>query len=199
MTKSEFILSLSDKLSGLPQTDVEERLSFYIEMIDDRIEEGLTEAEAVLAVGSVDDLASQIIADIPFAKIAKEKIKTKRRLKVWEFVLLAIGSPIWVSLLIALFAVILSVYVSIWSVVISLWSVFVSLIGGSFGSIVAGIVFVCSDNLFSGIAMLGTGIFCAGLSIFTFFGCKAVTNGILSGTKKLALSIKKCFIKREEA
>ena len=35
MKKTEFLLQLHDKLSGLPQDDVEERLAFYKEMIDD--------------------------------------------------------------------------------------------------------------------------------------------------------------------
>ena len=53
MTKIEFILSLSRALQGLPQSDVTERLEFYNEMIDDRIEDGLSEEEAVAAIGSV--------------------------------------------------------------------------------------------------------------------------------------------------
>ena len=47
MTKHEFITQLRDRLSELPEREVEERLSFYVEMIDDRIEDGRTEQEAV--------------------------------------------------------------------------------------------------------------------------------------------------------
>ena len=47
--------------------------------------------------------------------------------------------------------------------------------------------------------MIGAGIVCAGLSIFMFYGCKAATKGILVLTKKLAVWIKNCFIKKEEA
>lgn len=42
MNKQEFLTELRAKLSGLPTYDVEERLSFYGEMIDDRTEEGVT-------------------------------------------------------------------------------------------------------------------------------------------------------------
>ena len=42
--------------------------------------------------------------------------KSKRKLKVWEIVLLAIGSPLWLSLLIAFFAAVISVLVSLWAV-----------------------------------------------------------------------------------
>ena len=51
MTKWEFIAALGARLSGLPKNDIDERLNFYGEMIDDRIEEGLGEADAVSEVG----------------------------------------------------------------------------------------------------------------------------------------------------
>lgn len=198
MHKQEFLLQLRKKLSGLPQDDMEERLTFYSEMIEDRMEEGLSEEEAVLAVGSVDEIVAQVVADMPLAKIAKERIKPKRRLKAWEIVLLALGSPIWLSLTIAAAAVILSLYVSLWSVIISLWAVWGSLIGCALGSAAVGIVMVCNGNALAGTAMIGGGIVCAGLLVFLFFGCKAATKGILMLTKKFALWIKNCFMKKEK-
>ena len=198
MNKQDFIASLRASLSGLPKQDVEDRLNFYSEMIDDRIEEGLTEQEAVLAIGSVTTVSSQIIADIPLSKIAKEKIKPKRGLRAWEILLLALGSPIWLSLLIAAFAVLFSLYVSIWSVIVSLWAVFASLVACAAGVIIAGIVFIVVGHALTGVCMIGAALVCAGLSIFSFFGCKAATKGLLWLTKKLALGIKKCFVKKEE-
>lgn len=196
MTKLEFLLSLQDRLSGLPQDEVCERLNFYGEIIEDRMEDGLAEEEAVIAIGTVDDIVNQIIADIPFAKIAKEKIKPKRRLKAWEIVLLALGSPIWLSLLIAAFAVVLSIYVSLWSVIISLWAVFGSFIGCAIGGIVAGMGFVFGGYGFTAIAVIGAVLVFIGLAILLFFGCRAATKGILLLTKKIAFGIKNCFIKR---
>lgn len=199
MSKQEFLVQLRKGLSGLPQEDVEERLAFYSEMIDDRMEEGITEEDAVSRIGSIDKIISQIKADIPLAKLVREKITPKKHLKTWVIVLLVLGSPIWLSLLIAAFAVILSLYASLWSVVISLWAVFGALIGCVFGGIIAGIVIACSGNVLSGIAMLSAGIICAGLSIFMFYGCKAATKGILMLTRKFAVRIKNCFMKKEEA
>lgn len=113
MNKQEFIAQLRKGLYGLPQDDIEERLTFYSEMIEDRIEEGLSEEEAVSGVGSVDEIVAQVVWDIPFAKIAKERIKSNRRLKAWEIVLLVLGSPIWLSLGLAAIAVIISIYISL--------------------------------------------------------------------------------------
>lgn len=87
MNKQEFLSGLRKGLSGLPQDDIEERLTFYSEMLDDRVEEGLSEEEAVSALGSVEEIVGQAVADIPLAKVVKERIKPKRRLRAWEIVL----------------------------------------------------------------------------------------------------------------
>lgn len=199
MSKQEFLAQLRKGLSGLPQEDIEERLTFYSEMIEDRKEEGLLEEEAVSAVGSVQEIVAQIVADIPLTKIVKERIKPKRRLNSGEIVLLALGSPIWLSLGIAAFAVIFSIYISLWAVIISLWTVFVSLAACSIGGVMACVIFTVGGNGASGVAMLAAGIVCAGLSIFMFYGCKAVTVGTLILTKKMVIWIKNCFIKKEVA
>lgn len=167
--------------------------------IDDRMEDGIPEETAVSEIGTVDDIVSQIIADIPLGKLVKEKIKPKKKLKAWEIILLVLGSPLWLSLLIAAFAVFLSLYVVFWSVIISLWAVFASFVACGFAGVVAGAVFAAGGNGLTGIAVIAAGIVCAGLSAFMFFGCKAATKGILKLTKKFAIWIKNCFIKKEEA
>ena len=60
MTKKEFLAALRRKLRAVPQAELRERLGFYSEIIDDKMEEGLTEGEAVADVGNVDEIAEQI-------------------------------------------------------------------------------------------------------------------------------------------
>ncbi len=213
MTKIEFLRSLRDKLSGLPEDDREERLRFYTEMIEDRMEEGLSEEDAVAAIGSVEAIAepitdnngtqimndsvAQTADDIPPAGSASNKEKTKRRLRAWEIVLLVLGSPIWVSLLIAVLAVVLSLYAALWSVIVSLWAVFVSLIACALYGVVAGSVFAFCESAWTGMALIGAGLVCGGISIFLFYGCKAATKGITWLTGKLICGIKNIFVKKE--
>ena len=199
MTKQEFIEALRTRLSGLPQKEAEERIGFYIEMIDDRIEEGLTEAEAVFAVGSVDDIAAQILSEPEMAKATSEKPKEKKKLSPTIIVLLILGAPVWLSLAVAAFSVIISLYAVLWSVIISLWSAFGSLAYMAIASIPWGICYIAGVGAMSGIAMIGAGLFCAGLSIFFFFGCRAITNGTVSLTKKAVLFIVNLFRKKEAA
>ena len=199
MIKTEFLDQLKKGLLGLPEDDITRSIEFYSEMIDDRVEDGKTEQEAVADIGTVKEAVAQILSEIPMSKLIKEKAKKKRKFNAWEIVLLALGSPIWLSLIVAAFAVVISVYAVIWSVVASLWAVFAALIGGAVGGVGSGVVFICTDNLLPGIAMIGASLVCAGLSIFMFFGCKETTKGIVILTKKIALFIKKSFVKKEVA
>lgn len=195
MTKLEFILALNEKLSGLPGDDVRERINFYSEMIEDRVEEGISEEDAVAAVGSVDEITTQIKAEL--SPVCEEKAKPKkRRIGAVEIVLLVLGFPLWFPLLIGAAAVVFSIYVSLWTVIVSLWAVFGALVGGAFSALFAGGVFTFGSTLV-GIAMIGAGLVLAGLSILLFFVCRAATVGTAWLTKKTALCITRLFIKKE--
>ena len=76
------------------------------------------------------------------------------KLGKFQIALLAIGSPIWLSLLIAVFAVVFSLYISVWAVIISIWSVFLSLIGCVIGGVVSAIIFAVSANGLAGLFSL---------------------------------------------
>lgn len=198
MSKQEFLAELRKALSGLPQGDVEDRLTFYSEMIDDRMEEGLAEEAAVSEIGTVGEVAAQIVGEIPLTKLVKERVRPKRALRVWEIVLLALGSPLWLSLLVALLSVIFSGYMVVWAVIFCLWTMEAALMGCAFYGAVASLIHVVQGNGFIGFATLGAGAFCAGLSIFLFFGCIEATKGILLLTKKVALGVKSLFIRKED-
>ena len=53
MRKEEFLTALRAGLTGLSPEGVEKLVEFCSEMIDDRMEDGLTEEEAVAAAGSL--------------------------------------------------------------------------------------------------------------------------------------------------
>lgn len=118
MTKKEFLSGLKRKLIRLNRSDLRERLGFYSEIIDDKIEEGLSEEEAVADVGSIDEIAEQILSDSEFQG---SHVRKRAPISPWEIALLIIGSPIWLSILIAVFAVLLSVNVTLWAVEIPLY------------------------------------------------------------------------------
>lgn len=138
MKKQEFLDRLCMRLDGLPCEDVKRTVEYYSEMIDDRMEEGFPEEAAVKQMGSIEDIVAQTLAEIPLARLVKERIKPKRQFGAWTVLLLVLGSPIWLSLLAAAFAVLISLYAAIWSVAVSFWAAFVSLVASGFAGIVAG-------------------------------------------------------------
>ena len=47
MKKQEFLNELRKQLAGLPKDDLDNRINFYEEMINDRMDEGLSEEEDI--------------------------------------------------------------------------------------------------------------------------------------------------------
>ena len=110
MNKNEFLSLLNNKLKKFPKQEVKERLVFYSEMIDDRVEEGLTEEEAVLEIGNIDDIVNQVSLEMVDKEIVKEPLNK------WELILLIVGAPLWFPLLLVAFVV-------VWSLLIVLWAI----------------------------------------------------------------------------
>jgi hypothetical protein len=50
-----------------------------------------------------------------------------------------------------------------------------------------------------GFVLVGTALITAGLAIFLFFGCRALTNGTVAVTKKIFLAIKNRIAGKEKA
>ena len=121
MGKKEYIAKLRARLYGLPWREVENRISFYSEMIDDRIEEGVSEKDAVLAIGSVEHIAEQIKAEI--ARSGKCDSAQRKKLTSTELTLLILGSPVWVALLIVAAAVVFTLFVVMWALILVMWAI----------------------------------------------------------------------------
>lgn len=69
MTKREFIDELCKALRSAPVDEAQRTVSFYSEAIDDRIEDGMTEAEAVAAMGDPADIAREVVGVSPAAQV----------------------------------------------------------------------------------------------------------------------------------
>jgi uncharacterized membrane protein len=198
MNKKEFLDELRVGLAGLPESDLEERLNFYEEMIDDRIDEGLTEEEAIAGLGTVEQIIDQIAEETPLSKLVKKKIKNRRRLRTWEIVLLSVGSIVWFPILLAFAAVALSLYAVLWTLVIVCTYAVQAIFGGcALGAITGGIIQIVHSDVWGGILLIGGGLVLAGLTIFMIFACKWATLGTIRLTKKIILGIKSKFIRKE--
>lgn len=194
MRKDEFLNELRSKLKGLPSKDIDDRISFYSEMIDDRIDEGKSEEEAVAEIGSVDDVVNDIAKDTPLVTLVKEKVKPNHTLQAWEIVLIILGFPLWFPLVLVGIILILVFYLLIWVFVIVSYAVELSFVAGSVGGVVLFLV-----NLFNGepaMAYLGMAIMCTGAALLFIFACKGITKGTIKLSKKIMTGIKASFIKK---
>lgn len=197
MTKREFLNELRKRLSDLNDADFEASVAYYEEMINDRMEDGLTEEEAVKEIGTPAEAAAHILEEMPLGKLIRARVNAKSKLPVWAIILLCVGSPIWLSLLIAAASVVLSVYISLWAVIASLWATDFALAISGVATVLALPVFCFQGFVLTGLASIGAGFMSAGLSIFLFFGCLAATRGMCSLSKQIFLLIKRLFVRKE--
>ena len=194
MDKFTFLTELRAKLWPIPEEDAVASVEYYAEIIADRMEEGLTEEEAVAAIGDLEEIVQGILAESP-RKPAMEETQKKRRLRWWEITLLILGSPVWIALLIAVAAVIFSVWISLWSVVISLYATTVAL-GASAIGCVFGSFFMLDGGM---VVALGAALVCAGLTILFWMLSNLAAKGMVKLTKLLFVWIKGMFAGKEQA
>lgn len=166
MNKQEFLEQLDRLLKSLSKPERKKMQMYYTEMIEDRIEEGMSEEEAVNDLGDVGMLAGQILSAQP----SKDK-KLSNSMKILIIILVVLGSPLWACLLLALFALlfallllILTGYILIWLIPVmsacimlaSLITCIVSLIGSPF---------LMGSHFMTGFMQMGVGLIAAGLTI----------------------------------
>lgn len=196
MNKHLFLAKLRKKLSDLPKDEVMERLNFYSEMIEDKMEEGFSEEEAVASIGAVNEIAAQILSDSSDEDVS-ERRSDKKRFKPLEIILLVLGSPIWLSLVLSVFAILLSLYAALWCLVLGTWALFVSFAACSLGLTVSGLILIFNGYVWSGIASVGVGIVLVGLSIFAYFASLYATKAVVLLSKKIFQYLRKKFLKKE--
>ncbi len=167
MTTNDCIAELRRRLCDLPAEELAERLEFYREMIEDRREEGLTEEEAVRAIGTLDEVAARIREEIASAEPPEAPLPLPKKRSRGELALLILTSPLWIAFLLPALVVILAAYIVLWALVFVLWAV---------------------ELPFFLLAMI---------SKFLLFACLAATKGAIPLTKGGFLGVKKIFQRKE--
>ena len=197
MKKNEFLSEVEKRLTGLSAEDITRSVDYYAEMIDDRVEDGIPEEDAVLEMGSPEEAASAILLDMPLGKVVKARIKRQRRLKGWETAMLIIGSPLWLSLGIAAVAVVFALLVSLWAIVFALYAVMLALAVSGIACAVLGAMAVFPGNYAAGAGEIGIGLVCLGLGAMLFVALWFISKGVFRLCKKIIRGIKSLFVKKE--
>ena len=167
MRKDEFLSSLERLLRSLKREERNKFLSYYSEMIDDYMEDGCGEEEAVERIGSPGEIAQEILTD----REERPAKPTPAWLRVGVIVLLILGSPLWGSLVLAalccaLAAVILvlSAYVVIWCIPVIFGALSVSSLLLALVSTVGSAILLFQDTA-TGLVQRGAGILSAGIFV----------------------------------
>ena len=119
MNKQEYLAQLRAALACLPEGEIEESVAFYTEMIDDRDADGLNEEEATAQLDDPKAAARAIIADLPV--VPRTVVRTKQRNRALYWTLVILGSPLWLTLLLAAGMLVLAGLLTIWCLILGLW------------------------------------------------------------------------------
>ncbi|MDO4509645.1 MAG: DUF1700 domain-containing protein [Lachnospiraceae bacterium] len=200
MTRTDFLDELKNLIKDYPVEETEKSIECYNEMIDDRIEDGMSEEDAVKSLGDVKDIAKEIEIEMPMKTIVKKKVKEKKEenIPIWVILLLVLGFPVWAPLLLALGIGAFSLYIALWSVVLALWAVDAAL----FVSVIAGLLAIgitmVKGSMLSAIIYFGATLVLIGLALLGLIGCFYASKGLAALFAAIFKSIKKKLVSKNE-
>ena len=164
MTKADFLQLLERALAQLPEEERRRNLEYYSELLDDMLEEGMTEAEATAKLGSPGQIAQNILQEMPLSKLVSTRMKPQSGWTPLAIILAVVGSPVWVPLLLAAAAVVLALFVSIWA----LGAAAVAVVVGLAVAVVAAPIIAVRAAVLTlplGLLLLGAGLVLLGLCV----------------------------------
>ena len=119
MKKLEFINELVAQLHTMPPEEVRPLLDYYMEIVADRMEDGMAEEDAIASLGPIPELAEKILADQPQPEPTPSPAPVPNQKHHWSGSTIALAillSPLWL----ALFCVLLGVEIALWSTLAAL-------------------------------------------------------------------------------
>ena len=195
MTKQLFLNELSAALHGLPREERYRTLRYYDELIDDRMEDGQSEEEAVSGLGEPEQVAREILGE------EEAPASTGKGRKVWLIVLLALGFPLWGSLLLAAVIVLLCVYLCLFLPAFVLGVLALASLAGAVVG-VAGTPFLILDvglfagGLPAGLFQLGMSVALLGLAVLSALGFYFTGKDTAKAARAIWRGIRHSFSKK---
>lgn len=201
MTKQEYLDKLRNRLEAVHCVNINSMLDYYEEMINDRIEDGMSEEEAVADMETPEKIIEQVVEDMPMPAVVSAKVKSSRseasqKGLSWLWITLAIvGFPIWLPLLLTFFILVASVYIMFWAMTVVVYSVELSFAAAVIGGIVLiGAAFAGLAPFVLIIPAIGAILLFTGLTIFMWFPVKTLTKVLWKLPKNIIGAIKKKMI-----
>lgn len=182
--------ALEKRLGDLSAEERAQALEFCAEGIDDRMEDGRSEEEAVAALGSVEDVARDLLADRPLKDVVRERVR--REGGAGNVVLLIFASPF----LLAFFAVGLSVYAALWAAMISIYAAVVALLIAGAACALGGVALMFLQGIAVGLCSSGAGLVAFALGLWLIAPTKIAGKGMWQLTKAFGHSCKRLIVGR---
>ena len=164
MNKQEFLAALARELEPLPREERERTLTYYGELIDDRLEDGQDEGEVIQSLGAPKAVAEELLGE------EEQPLAPNRGLRVWVIVLLVLGFPLWGSLLLTAAVMVLCVFLCLFLPAFVLGVLALSLLAGAVLGAVGTPFLIADTGLAAGLFQLGLAIGMLGLAVLCALG-----------------------------
>ena len=176
MRKQEFLNQLAAALAGMDREERYRTLSYYDELIDDSMEDGQDEEQAVAGLGDPGQVARELLVE------EEPAVPKATGRKVWVIVLLVLGFPLWGSLLLAGACLLLVLFILLYVPVVILGALALSCLVAALMGVV-GIPFLIWDvgvlagGLPAGLFQLGLSAALLGVSALSVVALFYTTKG----------------------
>lgn len=197
MNKKEFLNDLDSKLDFLTEEERNKTINYYSEIIEDRIESGASEEEAVLQMESTEVIAKKLMAENNTQKTTSEKVLDfidklfEKHGYLFVLIIAILSIPLWTPILGGILGLVCTIFLIL----------FGTIAFGAIGSVVAlgiGISFI-TQSLLSAISALGVSMICAGFAVLVTIGTVKLISMMSNFFKKVSKSIKEHSEKRRNS
>lgn len=178
MNKETFLTRLTKALAKMDPTERDRTVQYYREILEDRIEEGLPEEDAVAGMEPVEEIATRLLTE----NVPSSNKKQPRR-RTW---LLIAASP----MLLVAGIIILSLFIAAWSVILSLFAVTAALAVCLIAGIGCLFLLLTTGYPLTALFLLGAGLFCGAIGIALFILVLYLSKQLTQGAAFLFRSIR---------
>lgn len=186
MNKNEFLKKLRKRLKSYPRSEVDEALSYYEEMVADKMEYGKSEEQAVAEFGEVSLVAASIAGELDGKYRARGEASPRRRrhsVAYWIFkpfailfgiVFILIVLALWISCLATAVCLFLSALAAIVVGIFDVRAIYAE--SGLYAALAGGGAILAA----SGIVLL-LGVFFQWLTRCTYRGMRGLCRSVFTG------------------
>lgn len=198
MNKEIFLKKLNEAMSNFPSEEIRKAQMYYDEAISDRIEEGLTEQEAVANMGDIDAIVTELKINLPISKLIETSVKTSHQQStnkgLWLF-LIIISFPIWAPILVGFGSTAVTLYITVLALILSMFLVIGSLILVSIVAAIGGVYGLFSGNVLAFIGYAGLSSMAIGLFLMSVHPMLALAKSTFKLPPYLFMKIKQAIFK----